>query len=582
MTKYTESDLVAMVSGFRRMSSESRWLEFKSNLDDTERIAKYVSGLANAACYDGRDAGYLIWGIDDKTHEVRETDFDPDKLTHERQTLRMWLRSKLKPEVRFEFFPFVYEGARIVLLEVEAAYRRPVTFDGKAWMRDGTSLTELAKVPGAAETIYRKVGHDWSGGVVHAAKLSDLDPKALAVARKMYSDKHKGDDFAAEIAGWSDTEFLNKARLAIDGKVTRAALLLLGRRESEYLIAPAVAKISWHLKDKDGNTLDYAHFGVPFLTAVDAVLKKIRNITLRVMPGGTLFPVEISQYDDWVLREAIHNCIAHQNYDMCRNIVITESPDSVRIANAGAFLPGDIDRVLHDDGRPRRYPNQQLVDAMVELKMIDTLGSGIHRMFVKQRERFMPMPDYDFSNESVVLDISGKVLDERYCRILIKETNLGLDDIILLDRVQKQFPLSRNEASRLRKKGLIAGRYPRVYPAAVVAEKAERIEEYLDAKGYDDKFYMQRVLEFVCMKKGATRSQIEKLLLKHSSSVLSLQQKKDKISRLLSVKMSKQNGLIVNMGTRHDSCWVITDKGRMVCKKGNSSCKKGMCTGQSR
>ena len=111
--------------------------------------------------------------------------------------------------------------------------------------------------------------------------------------------------------GWDDLTFLNKAKVCIDGQITRTAIILLGKPESTHYLSPAHPQLTWILKDKDGMERDYKHFDPPFLLAVDALLANIRNLTCRILPGGTLFPVELLQYDDWVLREMLHNAIAH-------------------------------------------------------------------------------------------------------------------------------------------------------------------------------------------------------------------------------------------------------------------------------
>lgn len=461
-----------------------------------------------------------------------------------------------------------------MILEIEAAYRCPVAFDKTPWIRFGSSLTELSKHPRIAAEIYRTTGHDWSGETILGASLLDLDESALRLARVKYAEKHKDDDFAAEIPGWDDVTFLNKAKLAIDGKLTRAAIILLGKSESAHYVSPAVTRITWHLKNDDESTRDYKHFGLPFLKAVDGVLAKIRNLTLRMMPDGTLFPEEVNQYDSWALREALHNSIAHQDYSAGKTIVVTEYPDYIRFSNAGLFVPGTVEKVLHDKGRPRDYRNRQLVEAMVELKMIDTLGSGIRRMFNKQVERFLPLPDYDFSNDDVVLTMPGKVIDERYCKLLIANTGLSLDDILLLDKVQKHQPISKQAAELLRKKKLVGGRYPNLYPSGRIAEKTDLVEDYLEAKAYDDAFYMQRVLEFICAKGMVSRRQINHLLMRHLSGVLDEQQKRRKIGNLLSLKLKKRLGWVGSEGNTSKSLWFLTDAGYKACRKGNPSCKK--------
>lgn len=574
MSKYTNRELNFLVKGLLEYSAEQTWFEFKKGNDEPERIGKYISALANCACAANQPNGYLIWGIDDTNHQVCGTTVNPDTAKAGNQSLRLWLHGLLRPEISFEFYPCLIEGKRVVVLEIEAAYRQPIAFKGMAYGRIGEALQPLDKLPEIAAQIYRTVGKDWSAEVLLEASRKDLDDEAVKVARERYSDKHKDDAFFQEIADWDDMTFLNKAKLAIDGKLTRAAIILLGKPESTHFLKESVAKITWNLLDADNNSIDYKHFGPPFLLAVSKVYAKVRNLTLRTIPPGTLFPMEINQYDEWVFREALHNCIAHQNYDLCRSIVVSECPDRVVFANAGNFLPGTIENALRENRRPRFYPNKQLTEAMAELKMIDTIGSGIRRMFMTQKRRFMPLPEYQIEKDMVMATLFGKILDERYTHLLMRQPDLTLNEIILLDKLQKGVAIAKDQADLLRKKNLIEGRYPRVYPAAQIAVKTEKIVEYLENKGYDDSFYIQKILQYICLKDHASRGDIFKLLKKHLSVALSEEEQETKISNLLSVTLSRRKKLIVNTAGKGGSRWELTPAGAEQCRKYNQSCRK--------
>ena len=141
------------------------------------------------------------------------------------------------------------------------------------------------------------------------------------------------------------------------GAITHSAIILLGLPESASLISPAVARISWILKDDKNQEKDYEHFDPPFILTVDHVLARIRNLNIRQLPTGTLFPVEIRQYDEWVLREALHNAIAHQDYCLAGKINLVEMPDRLVLSNRGSFLPGTVERVIQQDAPWEVYRN---------------------------------------------------------------------------------------------------------------------------------------------------------------------------------------------------------------------------------
>ena len=200
----------------------------------------------------------------------------------------------------------------------------------------------------------------------------------------------KNPTLATAVDGWTDGDVLNKAKLCIGGKITRTAIILLGRPESDHFSAGSHPQLTWILKDRDGMERDYKHFGPPFLLAVDPVLAKVRNLTCRVLPWGTLFPVEVLQYDPWVLRETLHNAIAHQDYSSGGRINVVEFEDRLVIVNCGAFLPGDVESVIRQNAPLSVYRNAYLAQAMVGLQMIDTIGSGIKRIFECRRKTLVP------------------------------------------------------------------------------------------------------------------------------------------------------------------------------------------------
>ena len=443
------SELHNLVHELVSLPDETEWLEFKENYYESKLLGEYLSALSNSACLHRKSKGYLIFGIEDKTHAVTGTSFNPAKVKGKgNQNLKIWLSVGLKPNVGFEIFPFEYQGKPIVVFEVNAAIDQPVSFHGTPYVRVGSSKTELSKYSEKAREICnRRV--DWSAGVCEKATIEDLDPEAIKKASAEYKTKFPSK--ASEVDGWDNAQFLNKIKSTIKGKITNTAILLLGRPESATLITPAVAKITWVLKDDKNMEKDYEHFGPPFILNVERVFAKIRNLTYRHMPSGTLFPIEITQYDRWVIREALHNCIAHQDYSLCGRINLVETPASLTLTNMGSFLPGSVENVIRQDAPPEIYRNHFLAEAMVNLNMIDTQGGGIKKMFQTQMKRYFPMPDYDLSGSNrVVVKIQGQVLDEKYTRLLMERTDLDLWTVILLDKVQKRIRISREEYKKLK------------------------------------------------------------------------------------------------------------------------------------
>ena len=550
-------ELTALLDRFRREPHETEWLEFKKNHYEPQVLGEYLSALANAACLAGKPRGYLVFGVEDQSHDVVGTQFDPHAVKAKgNQDLQLWLTMGLQPNVGFEVHVLAHPKGRVVFFEIGPAWDRPVRFYGTAYIRVGTSKTELHKHPEKERAIWSR-RTDWSGQVCEGATLADLDPAALTKAREQFRIKHPIQ--SADLSGWDDATFLNKAKFTVRGAVTNSALLLLGKPESATLLSPVVARISWILKDAQNRELDYEHFGPPFLLQVDRVLRRIRNLNVRALPSGTLFPQEITQYDQWVIREALNNAIAHQDYGLRGRVNVVETPSSILITNVGTFLPGDVDKVIRQDAPLEIYRNPFISEAMVNLNMIDTQGGGIKRMFQTQMKRFFPMPDYNLTeSDRVQVAIPGNILDEQYTRLLMERADLDLWKVISLDRVQKRLGITRDAHRLLKSAGLVEGRYPNLLIAAGVARLTGQKARHIRERGFNKQYYLDAIEELIREHQPIPRSEINRLLLDKLPEILSEKQKKAKIHNLMAELTRKDR--IENRGSRGHPDWHTVDK----------------------
>lgn len=430
----------------------------------------------------------------------------------------------------------------------------PTPWKGHYYGREGESVNALSLQE--IEQIRKQVKHDdWSAQICPAATIDDLDPEAILKARKEYKQKHR--EKRDEIDEWDNLTFLNKAKVTIQDKMTNTAVVLLGREESEHFLSPSVAKMTWILKDTSNIEKDYEHFAPPFILNAERLFSKIRNLKYRYLPDETLFPMEINQYDPWVIREALHNCIAHQDYELRARINVVEKPDELIFSNAGSFIPGDVETVITQDSPPEIYRNPFLATAMVNLNMIETIGGGIKKMFKTQMERFFPMPGYDLTEpEKVIVKIQGRVLNENYTRLLVKNTGMDLFTVMLLDKVQKKMRLSKDEHQFLKSKKLVEGRYPNLFVPSHIAATTEEKVKYIKYRAFDDQHYKDMMIAFIRKYGSASRKDIDELLLTHLSDALNEKQKRNKISNLL-YAMANKDKTIKNEGSNRKPKWTL-------------------------
>jgi len=550
-------ELKTLIDELRALPKETEWVEFKVNNDAPDDIGEHLSALANSACLHDQPAGYLVFGIEDKTHVVAGTSFRPREAKVGNEEIENWFARLLVPRIDFTIHEYDDNGLSVVVFKVDPAHHIPVKFKGEGFVRIGTYKKKLKDHPEKERKIWlRKEKEDWSSGICEDAALNDLDPAAIAVARENYKRKYPGK--AVEVDTWDDATFLNKAKITVQGEITRTAIILLGKDESEHFLSPAVARISWILKDEHNVEKDYEHFGPPFLLNIDAAYTKIRNLKYRYLLDNTLFPTEVTKYEPYVIREALNNCIAHQDYELRGRITVVEGPDDLLFTNLGSFLPESVEKVIEQDSPQEYYRNAFLAQAMVSLNLIDTQGGGIKKMFFLQMNRYFPLPDYDLSDpQKVKVRITGKVIDEKYTRLLINKTDLDLKTVILLDRVQKKGSISKEDAAQLKKMKLIEGRFPNLYVSAPIADVTGKRAEYIRNRPFDDEHYKKMVIAYLKKYTSASRQDIDGLLMNKLSDALSDQQKKNKISNLLA-QMSKKDKTVKNKGSSRTPKWILT------------------------
>lgn len=478
---------------------ESEVIEFKKaeNNFDFDDLGKYFSALSNEANLRGLDFAWLIFGYDEKKHEIVGTSYkngegalnnlkhDFSQHTTDGQTFR-------------EIIPIEVDGKRILMFKIPASPRNIVMkWKGIAYGRDGESLKPLNQ--SKQDEIRRQTpAPDWSAEIVPDATIDDLDEVAIAKARKMFKKVHSRIP-AEEVNRWSTEEFLNKCELMVNGKLTRAAIILLGKMFSDSKLRPAVAEVTWTLRDEKQDVVDYEHFSVPFILTVDEILAKIHNLTLRDMPGGTLFPDTMKQYDDYTIREALHNCIAHQDYTLRQRINFVENPGFLYYANGGSFIPGTLENALATNGPQRFFRNACLCKAMVHFNMIDTVSRGIKKMFTEQMERRFPMPDYEIDNEKkeVAVRIYGNAINERYTKLLKDNDTLTLHDCISLDAIQKGHRIDDEIAQDLLKRGLIEGEDPNYTISLGVAKASRQLPQYTKVRGLERDKIKHMILQYI-------------------------------------------------------------------------------------
>ncbi len=287
----------------------------------------------------------------------------------------------------------------------------------------------------------------------------------------------------------------------------------MGKSETKRFINNNLL-IVWVFIDEHGLKKHSEIFEPPFFLAVDTVLNKLSNEKIKILSDKSVIPIEKTKYDTWIVREAINNCIAHQDYSSESRIIVTEKSDEVKFFNVGTFFQGTIEDYILNDYTPHKYRNFFLINAMVNIGMIESVGSGIKRMFVIQKQRYFPLPDYSLA-DNVELTIYGNIIDREYTNKLIEKPEIDLGTVFILDKIQKNYPITEND-------------------------------------------YKYMIIHFIKKLKRTDREGINAIMYDIFDNSLTDKQKQDKVKNLL-YKLSK-DGKIKNIsGSRKKSIWVLTN-----------------------
>ena len=543
MISMIESEELKRMIGRMLLDPENECTEFKEAKNDFrfEDLGRYFSAISNEANIRMMQYGWILFGVDDKRNAVGTNYRNSRKSLDE---LKISIREHTTDSLTFiEIYETEYDGKRIVAFQIPAAGRVPVGWRGTAYGREGESLVNLTD--SKADRIRENGSRDWSERICVSASFDDLDKKAVKELRRMFEANNKNKSSLADMTALTDESFLRKLRLMNGASVTNAAMVLLSSERSAYKTDP-VPEIVWIIRNSKGDTLGGETFTGSLILGIDSVLSKIRNLDYRfIKERGTVNTVETKMYDVSVLRELLHNSVAHQDYGMKGRISVIENERFLDIHNLGSFIPVSVERVMDIEFVPPYYRNRLLATVMRDVGMIERYGSGIRRTMAIQASRCFPLPDFKTESAYVDVKVYGSVINDAYTWMLNDRSDLDLKDVYLLDRVQKGKELTDIQISILKEKRLIT-----IKRSGISVAGADRTNQGKNGDGGLCRKYLEEYLE---EHPESDRREIDGRLWNMLPDGLSDESKKNRIHSMLQ-SMAKE-GIIENIGTRRHPRW---------------------------
>lgn len=536
---------------------ECEYVEFKENYFKIDDFLKYYSALSNSATLHNEDFGYMVFGVSDNGN-ILGTHNNKDE-----KDLKIKIENWFGNSRDFKIYKFAVEEKNIVIYQIPCAKGRiaqcKINKVNVALYRVGSHNSDIFSSLDCNKIVEKIAlfGNDWSAISVDDANIDDLDDKALELAMGRYKEKNP----KLNIKNWSIKTFLERVGLIKDSKLINACLVLLGKKESAYKLKNSSdsVEILWRLDTLEEKASQY--FSPPLILSTSQAWNMIRNPKYKIYPANELIAREVDKYDQKVFLEALHNCIAHQDYFAGKRIVILEKIDKLIFINAGNFYDGKAeDYVLDIKSVASKYRNKSLVDAMRELGMIDKLGSGVKSIYEAQRRKYFPLPTYSYINDfdETRLEIYGKEIDKKFTEILINKGDMEFYKTIMLDKIQKNRggEVDEDEARKLSKEKLIEGRRPNYILSMKVAEILDKKADYINKKGSSPEEIAQKILKLLkTFSNGCKRRDID-MACYHMISTLKNDKQKDKMIQNILTKLKKSE-VIDKIGEKRNVIWIL-------------------------
>lgn len=426
---------------------ESNRFEFKEAKTNYhfDELVKYCAAIANEG------GGKVIFGVTDKRPRrvVGSHAFESVERTKQGLIERLHLR--------FEVEELAHPDGRVVIVHVPPRpLGVPVQYQGAYWMRSGDALAPM--LPDMLRRIFDETGPDFSVEICAGATLADLDTVAIEDFRQRWT-RQSGNQ---NLGGLSPEQLLADAELLVEGKLTYAALILLGTHQAlGRNLAQAEVIFEYRSNEAALPAQQRVEFRKGFFAYYDELWRIInsRNDLQSYQDG--LFRWEIPTFDEQVVREAILNAVGHRDYRLGGSVFIRQFPRHMEVVSPGGLPSGITTENILDRQNPR---NRRIAEAFSRCGLIERSGQGINRMFEQSVKQSKPLPEFSGSDDyQVRLVLHGEVQDAAFVRFLEKlgqdrVQSFGTYDFVVLDYVRRERPIPedlKERAGRLVDLGVI-------------------------------------------------------------------------------------------------------------------------------
>lgn len=393
-----EAYLIGLVNELCKLPSEIGWVEFKVNNKHSDEIGEYISALSNAAALAGKGHGYLMWGIDDKTHDIVGTEFDPSTAKRGNEDLESWLLRLLSPRLHFTFYAVVIGAKRVVILEVPASSAKPTAFSNIEYTRVGSYKKPLKDFPEHERALWRAFDKTPFEELVAAANLSSEDVLELLDYPSYFSllSLPLPSDLNGIISALKNDRMIS---LDDSGRwqITNLGAILFARDLNSFkgLARKALRLIVWEGKGRlktERELIGKRGYAAGFA----ALIEHLATLLPRNEVIGKALRKDVPVYPDLAVRELIANALIHQDFSITgAGPMVEVFSDRMEITNPGGPLVA-VARLLDS---PPRSRNEILASFMRRIGICEERGSGVDKVVLETETYQLPAPIWELLDE---------------------------------------------------------------------------------------------------------------------------------------------------------------------------------------
>lgn len=389
----------SIIEEARKYLYEQPWIEFKHNNHDPQEIGEYLSALSNTAALFNQEHAFLIWGIDDETHDIVGTSFIPQETKVGNQGLELWISTQLEPQIQFYFHTTEIEGKPLVLLEIARAHSAPVKFKGVDYIRIDSYKKKLKDFPDTERELWAIFSKKPFEAMIAMENVSgdfvlrELDYSSYfdLLSQDLPSDKAK------ILEALVDDKMIVKAETG-NYNITNLGAILFAKRLSDFpsLARKAVRVIKYEGTGRIGAASKEQVGGKGYACGFEGLITYITNLLPNNEIMGKALRKVVPMYPDIAVRELVANCLIHQNFFMQGTSPLIEIfSDRMEITNPGSPL---IDKARFVD-HPPVSRNEQLASFMRRIGVCEERGSGYDKVVFETEFYQLPAPEIEIYND---------------------------------------------------------------------------------------------------------------------------------------------------------------------------------------